>query len=155
MEEVNRLLFKFSTTSKKSSVSRILHVKPARYATPLPHTLIHYDDRISIINLLVVLTCFKLPKKLEVWMGISTTPLQSTNGNTSKARRDQSTSLLPLELGEGGSEEGIYSGQILIYTKITTCVPPHQDHPRRHLIKTARDRWRHAIRAPFWGHISF
>jgi len=69
----------------------------------------------------------------------------------SSQRRDQTTPLLSLELGEGRGGGSICSDWILICTRIATRVPPHQDR--------SKQMTRHASRAPSraplnrsWGH---
>jgi len=102
-----------------------------RYDPPLPHDLIHHDARISIINLPAVLTHFNFQKGSKSRKALNYSPLKyKGRHNFSSQRRDQSTPLLS-RTQRKKKRRGIYSGQILIYTRIAT---------RSHLIRTARNR---------------
>ena len=121
MGKSNHLLFKFSTTRKESSYPRFYGMSIQPYIDHLCHTIsfiMTLEPRSLICQLSSPTSTFK--------------KVQSKKDSTTFQTKGEISSLpsFSLELREEG-RRGICNGRILIYTKITTRVLPHQDRPKQ------------------------
>ena len=140
MRKADRLLFKFSTTPKKSvHILDLWHVESVRDQPSLPHNLIHHDARISFINLPAVLAHFNFRKSLKY----------KGRHDFSNQRRDQSVPLFSL-----GTEKEKVEGASVVVEFLSAPVPLHQDRPRQMTRHASRPLSRTSL-SRSRGHSSF